>query len=130
MENIQNNNTSNQPTVAEQTTQNVPPVTDANPANQQAPAANTSVPGNNSKKKFFIVFLIIFLLITAMMIFLMMNNKNTTPIEAPVTTIPTQAPSSAPSPSSSIEEQEVNSIDIEDTSPTEFPDIEKDIQSL
>lgn len=83
---------------------------------------------NGNKTTYLIIFLILLALITAMLLFLTTNDQKTTQIQS--STTPTQVLSPSPSTTDSPEEQEVNKINIEDTSPTDFPQVEKEIQSL
>ncbi len=60
----------------------------------------------------------------------MKNNQNSTKAVVPILNTPTQTPLTTPTATGSAEEQEVQDVDIEDPSPTEFPAVESDIQGL
>lgn len=122
MEDTQNNQPPTQQAPAPE-----PVVTQPSPTTQPTPPVNPQ--SKSSKNTFIIVFLIILALITAALFFLTSNRQKPTPAQAPVMIVPTQA--AAPSPTvGSLEEQEVEQVDITDTSPTDFPQVEKEIEQL
>lgn len=94
------------------------------PTQNQAPSA---VPNNN--KSFFAVFFAILILVIGMIIFILMTQNQTDRVTNPQQNnviVPTQIPS----PTQTTEENEVEAVDIDDINPTEFSEIEEDVQAL
>ena len=110
-------------------TQNNQSIT-ASPSNPTQPVQSSpdQQMKKGSKTTFMVVLVLVLVLIAAIGLFIMQGGK-TTKTQQPTETAPTQAVST-PTPITSQEEQEVENVDVEDKSMTEFSDVEKDIQGL
>ena len=101
------------------TTPNPEPTTQGHDSTPQQP--------QKSNKTLLLIAAGVIVLVTGMLFFITTQNKKTAPNSAPTTVVvPTQVPVLTQTP----EEQEIESIDVGAPEPTDFVEVEKDIQSL
>lgn len=95
----------------------------------QSPTGGDDEP-KKGNKSFFIVLAVV-LLLTIVAVFLIMLNRGNATTEQP-TVIPTLEPLPTTEPTSSLspEEQEVESIDLENPAPTDLAPVESDLEEL
>ncbi len=102
--------------------QPTPPVT-----SQQQPSA---VQQSKNNKNLYVVFIVVLILAAGMVFYIITNNRNPVSNQAQNSSIPTQPPVVSPISTGSAEEKEVEQVDVIDTAPTDFPEVEKDVQGL
>lgn len=124
MEDIQNQSTTPQQPAQQ------PPAQPAQPTTAQPVQATPSDTPKNNNKTFLIILIIVIVLVLTAVAFMLFtrNNAPTTLNPGPIQTLPTTVVS--PASTSSPEEQEVEQVDITDTAPTDFPQLEEEVQGL
>jgi hypothetical protein len=125
MEDIQNQSAAPQQAAQQPPAQPVQPTTA-----QPVQATPLDTPKNNNKTFLIILIIVIVLVLTALAFMLFTRNNTATTLNpGPIQTLPTTVVSPAAS-TSSPEEQEVEQVDITDTAPTDFPQLEEEVQGL
>lgn len=100
--------------------------------NQQITQSDPSTPNpaeskpQSNNKSFYVILFVLLLLALGVIAFIMSGNRTNTAIPQNNVSVPTQVPS----PTLSVEEKEVEAVDIEDTAPTGLAEVEKDLQAL
>ncbi len=114
----------------EQTNQAANTKTDPNPTQNGtiAPSENTRTQApKNNKMPILIAVVIVTIIIMSLVVFLVSQNQ-TGNTSGPIPTIRPTNPPSTPSPTTVVDE--VEAVDVQDTTPTDFVEIEQDLQDL